>query len=313
MVRDALKRQLLNLNLQLADQRIEYDQALLRYETMDDPANLIAIAEAQTQLAAAEAGLAEAQRGLEAALAGPTAGEIAAAESELARTQAEWAQLRDGPDPDEVELLETKLAAAQARLLEAQQEPTSLELAAPVSGMVLSIEAAEGERVGQQTVLTLADLSQPILDVYLDEADLQQLDVGDAVAVVFDAYPDQTYSGQIQKIDPSLTEIDGAKSVRAEIALNSLEDAGTTLLPVGLSATVDVIVGQATGAVLIPVEALTEISPDKYAVYVVQNGSSEQREVTVGLSDFTSAEILTGLTAGETVSLASAAQPAVEE
>jgi hypothetical protein len=49
------------------------------------------------------------------------------------------------------------------------------------------------------------------------------------------------------------------------------------------------------------VEAVREISPNEYAVFVMEDGEPKLRIVTVGLMDFTSAEILTGLSAGEVV------------
>jgi multidrug efflux pump subunit AcrA (membrane-fusion protein) len=72
-------------------------------------------------------------------------------------------------------------------------------------------------------------------------------------------------------------------------------------LPVGSNATVDVIGGRAENAVLVPVEALREIDNDQYAVFVLENGEPRLRVVTVGLMDYTSAEITSGLEAGEIV------------
>jgi hypothetical protein len=49
------------------------------------------------------------------------------------------------------------------------------------------------------------------------------------------------------------------------------------------------------------VEAVREIGPGEYAVFVMEDDEPKLRIVTVGLLDFTSAEILTGLNAGEVV------------
>jgi multidrug efflux pump subunit AcrA (membrane-fusion protein) len=68
-----------------------------------------------------------------------------------------------------------------------------------------------------------------------------------------------------------------------------------------MTASVEVIGGRTNGAVLVPVEALREISPGEYAVFVMEDDQPRLRVVTVGLMDFTSAEILSGLEAGETV------------
>ena len=56
-----------------------------------------------------------------------------------------------------------------------------------------------------------------------------------------------------------------------------------------------------TVAVLVPVEALREIGMDEYAVFVMEDGEPRLRVVTVGIMDYTSAEITSGLEAGEVV------------
>ena len=73
-------------------------------------------------------------------------------------------------------------------------------------------------------------------------------------------------------------------------------------LLIGMNASVDVIGGRAEGVVLVPVEALRELSPGEYAVFVEEGGELEMRIVEVGLMDFTFAEIKSGVEVGETVS-----------
>jgi multidrug efflux pump subunit AcrA (membrane-fusion protein) len=70
----------------------------------------------------------------------------------------------------------------------------------------------------------------------------------------------------------------------------------------GLNATVEVIAGRADNVLLVPVEALRELSPGQYAVFVVVDGKPQMREVEVGLMDYSYAEIVSGLQQGEQVS-----------
>ena len=74
-----------------------------------------------------------------------------------------------------------------------------------------------------------------------------------------------------------------------------MDDAGL------LNATVEVIGGRATNALLVPVEALRELSADQYAVFRMEDGEPKLRMVEVGLMDFTFAEITDGLSAGDVV------------
>ncbi|MCJ7620676.1 MAG: hypothetical protein MUP64_10720, partial [Anaerolineae bacterium] len=73
-------------------------------------------------------------------------------------------------------------------------------------------------------------------------------------------------------------------------------------LPMGLNATVEVIAGSAENVLLVPVEALRELSAGEYAVFVMVDGKPQMRQVEVGLMDYSYAEIISGLEQGDQVS-----------
>jgi len=71
-----------------------------------------------------------------------------------------------------------------------------------------------------------------------------------------------------------------------------------------MSAEVTVIAQETHNAALVPLEALRELTTGEYSVFVVKDdGTLELRSVQVGLKDLVNAEITSGLTAGEVVSL----------
>jgi RND family efflux transporter MFP subunit len=279
-----------------------YDNTVANYNAAIGTSSDTEKAIAEADLAEAQAQYLEAQRTLERVQNGATPGEIALAEAQLASTQANFERIKDGPDPDEVAIAQAQLTNAQAQLALAEEEQVYIDLIAPMDGTVLSIDANVGEQVNTGAIITLADLEQPMLEVYLDETDLDKVAVGYEIEVVFDAYPDLAFTGQIVEVDPSLNTVSNIQAVRALAVLDEDSFVKPQTLPVGLNASVDVIGGRAENAVLVPVEALRELGPDEYAVFVVEDGEPKLRIVTVGLVDFTSAEILSGLEVGEVVS-----------
>ncbi|MEA3440942.1 MAG: efflux RND transporter periplasmic adaptor subunit [Chloroflexota bacterium] len=278
-----------------------YDNAVANYNAAIGTASDTEKAIAEAGLATAQAQLIEAQRELERIQNGATPGEIALAEAQLASSLAEYERIKDAPDPGDIAAAEAQLANAQAQLALAEQEQVYIELVAPMNGTILSINASVGEQVGTGAIITLADLEQPVLEIYLDETDLDKLAVGYEVEVVFDAYPNATFTGQVVEVDPSLATVSNVQAVRALVALYEDSFLKPQTLPVGLNASVDVIGGRTENAVLVPVEALRELGLDEYAVFVVEDGEPKLRVVQVGLTDFTSAEIISGLEAGEVV------------
>jgi multidrug efflux pump subunit AcrA (membrane-fusion protein) len=300
MMRRMLQRQVMNLNVQVAELRGDYENALYRYNTMNDPADPVELSHAQVQLATAKEQLKQAQLEFDAILKSPSAGEVAAAEAALSEARLNWEQLKDGPDPVDMAEAETQLTIAQAQLAELEEQSLVVDLVATLDGAVLEVNAAAGDRVGIETIITLADLSQPAVEVYLDEVDLEGIEIGSSTSIVFDVLPDITFSGQVILVDPSLVDVGNTNSVRAVVALDDPALIVEGKLPLGLNASVDIVSGSVDQAVLIPLEALHQ-STDGYSVYILEGTNIQQRSVTIGLMDATTAAVLDGLEPGEIV------------
>ncbi|MBN1665604.1 MAG: efflux RND transporter periplasmic adaptor subunit [Anaerolineales bacterium] len=294
---DDLSRAQAQSSLSAAQQH--YAAAVASYNAMLGTSDETEKAIAQANLAVTQAKLVQAQANWESAQDGPTPGEIALAEAQFVAAQAEWERIKDGPDPAEIYAAEVKLANAEAKFESAKEQLANIELLAPSDGTILSISASVGESVGTGAIITLADLSRPLLEIYLDETDLDKVAVGFEVEVVFDAIPEEIFKGQVIEVSPALVSVSGVSAVKALVQLEDFSKPQT--LPIGLNAAVDVIGGRAEAAILVPVEALRELGPDEYAVFVMTNGEPKLRIVSVGLIDFTVAEITSGLEAGEVV------------
>ena len=192
------------------------------------------------------------------------------------------------------------LRQAQLDVKTAQTNLDSATLYAPMSGTVMSLNVTVGETIsGNLTIMTIDDLSQATIQFYLDANDWTNAKVGYEASVSFDALTGQTFSGKVTEIMPGLVSVQNSSMVEGTALLDkSVDEIG---LPVGVEAAIDVISGQATNAVLIPVEALHKLSDNTYTVFVMENGKPVLRSVEVGLQDDTYAEIKSGLEAGEVV------------
>ena len=89
--------------------------------------------------------------------------------------------------------------AAQQQLTQAQM--ARLELTAPLTGVVQKQLAHRGEYVGPGTpILTVADPTDLKLTLYVLEADLGRVAVGQNVSVRVDAFPDRAFVGRVKTI-----------------------------------------------------------------------------------------------------------------
>jgi HlyD family secretion protein len=194
-----------------------------------------------------------------------------------------------------------QLEQALMSLQSAQQTLEETKLYAPISGTILTLDANVGETVSSGSIMTIADLTHLQLETYLDSSDWNRIAVGYDVEVVFDALPTEIFTGKLIQIDAFLTQEAGASVLGALVELDQESVQALGSFPLGMSARVDVIGGRAENAVLVPVEALHQISGDQYSVFVVEDGELKVRMVKIGLQDLFYAEVLSGLEPGEVV------------
>jgi HlyD family secretion protein len=227
--------------------------------------------------------------------------QLAIAQAKVAEAERAYAKVAEGPDPDEVTQAELQLENALASLEEAKSILEKARIQAPIDGTILEVNAAIGDSASGGFI-TMADLSQPYVEIYMDETDLDKIDLNYEVEVVFDALPDDVFHGHVVQVDPSLYQSQMVAAIRGLVQLDD-EDAGlVSALPLGMNASIDVIAGRVEGAMLVPVEALRKIGPDEYSVFVVQGEELEVRMVQVSLIDITYAAVTDGLQRGEVVS-----------
>jgi RND family efflux transporter MFP subunit len=287
-------------------------------EASSSPDTLDALAEAEQALELAEQNLAYFQQVYPYYLEDiftftyydpPTEIEIADARAGFALAQARVDEavallamlLGEEVPPDAAGAGLVKLEQARDSLESASQDLEATRLVAPIAGVITSLNAIVGETVGSSPIVTISDLDPPMLQIYLDEMDMDKIAEGYTVEVYFDALPDESFIGHVVLVEPTLSLMQGVSTVRGLVRLDETISGGNRALPVGMNAAVDVIAARAEGVLLVPTEALRELGPGEYGVFVLLEGEPMFRVVTVGLMDYAYAEIQSGLNAGDVV------------
>ena len=235
---------------------------------------------------------------------------LGVAKGALQQAQSTYDTLKaaSGIDPNQLALDEAKVTALTDQLSKAQQDLTGITLTAPMDGKIIFLAANQGAIVDTSTFVTIADISHPTLQVSLDQTDMGKLLNGASAQVVFDALPDQTFTGKVVQVTPELVSANNAQVAQGLVELDATQAKTLQSLPLGLNATVTIIDKQVANALLVPSQALKDLGNQEYAVFVVgSDGQLRFTPVQVGITDSTSAEILSGLQAGEQVSTGTAA------
>ena len=149
------------------------------------------------------------------------------------------------------------------------------------------------------TIASVTAQDDLTVQITIDELDIRNISVGQAVTVMLDALRGEVFSGTVTAISGSAVNGGGNSKFTVDITVPKAEN----MLP-GMTAHVKIVLDTADAAVSIPVAALIDIGTET----VVYTGYDEETEsfmnpvaVTAGISDGEYVQILSGLTAGQTI------------
>jgi membrane fusion protein, multidrug efflux system len=198
-----------------------------------------------------------------------------------------------------------KLKDAKAQVAQQQAVIDKKILRAPFAGH-LGIRAVDlGQYLGAGTpIVTLQALDPIYVDFFVPQQSVDQVRLGQQVAVKVDAYKDQTFAGEISAINPKVDVSNRNVQIRA-----TLKNPDHRLLP-GMYATIDVAVGAPATYVTLPQTAIT-FNPYGDTVYVVESKNNDaegkpqlvarQTFVTIGPTRGDQVAIVRGIDAGDTI------------
>jgi membrane fusion protein, multidrug efflux system len=204
--------------------------------------------------------------------------------------------------------LDTDAANLKNAKAQAAQQQAILDkkfLRTPFAGRLGLRQVDLGQYLGAGTVIVTLQALDPIfVDFFVPQQAVDQVRLGQSVAVKVDAYKDQTFTGEISAINPKVDASSRNLQIRA-----SLKNADHRLIP-GMYATVDVPTGAPQNLITLPQTAIT-FSPYGDTVYIVDSKGADanakpqliarQSFVTTGATRGDQVAILKGVNEGDTI------------
>ena len=200
------------------------------------------------------------------------------------------------------------------------------EIYSPIDGIVISREVEVGQTVVSSmnvaNLYTIADLDNMQVIGDVDEADIGQVKVGQAVTFTVDAYPDDVFQGQVTQV--RLNPTTESNVVTYEVVV-SAANPDHKLIP-GLTANLTIFIARELNTLLLPMQAFKfeprepaeneknlpavntpagepQLAENQRTIWVLENGTLNRRVVTVGVSNGIRTQILDGVTEGTEVAL----------
>jgi multidrug efflux pump subunit AcrA (membrane-fusion protein) len=217
--------------------------------------------------------------------------------------------------------LKRKAAQADLRILEirrdkaanamrmAETNASRMEVRSPIGGLAVirtmwksqgMAEILEGEEV--RAGVPVVDIVNPAkmrVRVRVNQADINELQVGQPIRLGLDAYPELAFGGRITQISPLAVTSTLSPKVRYFVMLAEVDGSHEKLMP-DLTASLDVELQRVADALVIPRDAI--LNDGERTLARVRRGSGvEEREVTVAGVSAHEVAVSGGLTEGDLV------------
>jgi len=207
---------------------------------------------------------------------------------------------------EDIKLAESQVESNKIDLALAKQRLEDTKVFSPIDGVVSVRDVQIGQIVasgvsnvgGGTTLLTISDLSHIYVLASVDESDIGKVEVDQGATITADAFPGVPFMGKVVRI--ATRGVNSSNVVTFEVKIEVLGPRKTLLKP-EMTANVEVVAGESDNALLVPADAVSRKQRARIALVKSPDGTTEEREVEVGISDGVNIEVLKGLDEGEEV------------
>jgi HlyD family secretion protein len=210
----------------------------------------------------------------------------------------------------DLRILQIRRDRAENAMKQAESNADKMSIVSPIGGMAVlrsiwkgnnMAEVQEGEEVrGGMPIVDVVNPEAMRVRVKVNQADINDLAVGQAARIGLDAYPDLSFTGTVRQLSPLASRSVLSGTVRTFVAIVEIHGSHPKLMP-DLTASLDVELAREAHALVVPRDAVRR--DDDRAVVRVQRGSSyHDQPVTLGTLSATEAVVTSGLEEGAVVS-----------
>lgn len=153
------------------------------------------------------------------------------------------------------------------------------------------------------SIVQISDTTTLFVECAVDEADISQVQAGQNVRIIVEAFPGAKISGQVERVNPAATTTNNITAVKVRVKISP--DHKELLLP-GMTATCEFLTLEKNDVLTVPTQAVKREGGKTYVQVKpkIANAKPERREVKVGELGNDAYELISGVKAGEQVVVA---------
>ncbi len=227
-----------------------------------------------------------------------------------ALTRRDSAKAQVAVDTARLKQARAQVAEAQASLKQLEEQLSYTTIVAPMDGVILSRDVEIGDAVSSILVLgstatlvmTEGDVNEVYVDGKVDEADIAHVYLGQPARIKVESFRDRTFNGKVTKISPMGVEKDNVTTFEVRVSINNPGGELKALM----TANAEILLDEHKGVLTVPENAVVYDNQKNASVEIPdkkQKDGTRKVPVTVGLSNGSVTEIVSGLKEGDQVVL----------
>ena len=227
-----------------------------------------------------------------------------------ALTKRDSARAQIGVDTAKLKQAQAQVMQSQASLKQLEEQLSYTTIVAPMDGVILSRDVEMGDAVSSILVLgstatlvmTEGDTSEVYVQGKVDEADIAHVYLGQAARIKVESFRDRLFYGKVTKIAPMGVEKDNVTTFEVRVSINN--PGGE--LKANMTANAEILLDEHKGVLTVPENAVIYDNQKNASVQIPdkhQKDGFTKIAVTVGLSNGSVTEIVSGLHQGDQVIL----------
>lgn len=185
--------------------------------------------------------------------------------------------------------------SARASYALASEAYGNANVKSPIDGYVTSLNVSVGSMASPGTpAASIANVSSLVINTNISEYLVGQIKTGDTVEIVISTLGEKTFTGTVTALSPAPAK--GTLTYPVEILVND----NTNVVKAGMFAEVKIVSAEREQVLSIPSDSVI-VKNGKSLVVVIKNDLPVYREITTGLDNGTSVEVLQGLKENEVI------------
>lgn len=205
---------------------------------------------------------------------------------------------QSGSKPQDISAQQAAVEAARASVESAHAQIENARIVAPIAGIITQFDAKIGQLASPGTTLIsmMSDTGYEV-DAGASETDVGKISTGDKVSMTLDAFPNETFTGEVFYIAPAQTNTSGVITYQVKISF----DKPDSRIKSGFTSNINIETNHKDNILVLPQYAVLQ-NDDGTFVETLENNKTVKHPVTLGIQDQKgNVEILSGVTEGEQV------------